>query len=204
MSPERAQNSPVVFLVVPAFNESASVGAVCARLRGRYANVVVIDDGSSDETATVARKAGAIVLRHTLNRGQGAALQTGIDYALQRGAEVIVTFDSDGQHQVEDVEALLAPVLEGTAVCSPALARAPSQDVLDGLVGERVALIGHEPWTGELVAWLTTGAPSHGSVFAFKRGGIAWLEGQPQPALMVLRAFLPPKVLRELGEGAAH
>jgi glycosyltransferase involved in cell wall biosynthesis len=75
--------------------------------------VVVIDDGSSDETATVARKAGAIVLRHTLNRGQGAALQTGIDYALQRGAEVIVTFDSDGQHQVEDVEALLAPVLEG-------------------------------------------------------------------------------------------
>ena len=113
MSPERAQNSPVVFLVVPAFNESASVGAVCARLRGRYANVVVIDDGSSDETATVARKAGAIVLRHTLNRGQGAALQTGIDYALQRGAEVIVTFDSDGQHQVEDVEALLAPVLEG-------------------------------------------------------------------------------------------
>jgi glycosyltransferase involved in cell wall biosynthesis len=54
-----------------------------------------------------------MVLRHTLNRGQGAALQTGIDYALQRGAEVIVTFDSDGQHQVEDIEAFLAPVLEG-------------------------------------------------------------------------------------------
>jgi phosphohistidine phosphatase len=104
---------------------------------------------------------------------------------------------------VETAE-LLAPVLEGTAVCSPALAQAPSQDVLDGLVGERVALVGHEPWTGALVAWLTTGAPSHGSVFTFKRGGIAWLEGRPQPALMVLRAFLPPKVLRELGEGAAR
>src|SRR5215470_13207731 len=100
---------------------------------------------------------------------------------------------------VETAE-LLAPVLEGTAVCSPALAQAPSQDVLDGLVGERVALVGHEPWTGELVAWLTIGAPLHGSMFAFKRGGIAWLEGRPQPALMVLRAFLTPKVLRELGE----
>jgi phosphohistidine phosphatase len=98
---------------------------------------------------------------------------------------------------------LLAPVLDGKAVCSPALARAPSQALLDALVGERVALVGHEPWMGELVAWLTTGAPD-GSVFAFKRGGIAWLEGQPQPGRMVLQAFLPPKVLRELAEEAAR
>jgi len=103
---------------------------------------------------------------------------------------------------VETAE-LLAPVLEGKAVCSPALARAPSQVLLDVLVGERVALVGHEPWMGELVAWLTTGAPD-GSVFAFKRGGIAWLEGQPQPGRMVLQAFLPPKVLRELAEEAAR
>jgi phosphohistidine phosphatase len=100
---------------------------------------------------------------------------------------------------VETAE-LLTPVLDGKAVCSPALARAPSQDVLDALDGTRVALVGHEPWMGELVAWLTTGAPPHGSVFAFKRGGVAWLEGQPQPGQMVLQAFLPPKVLRELGE----
>ena len=103
---------------------------------------------------------------------------------------------------VETAE-LLAPVLDGKAVCSPALARAPSQALLDALVGARVALVGHEPWVGELVAWLTAGA-SDGSVFAFKRGGIAWLEGQPQPGRMVLQAFLPPKVLRELGEGAAR
>ena len=70
---------------------------------------------------------------------------------------------------VETAE-LLAPVLDGKAVDSAALARAPSQDLLDALVGERVALVGHEPWMGELVAWLTTGAPPHGSVFAFKRG----------------------------------
>ncbi len=104
---------------------------------------------------------------------------------------------------VETAE-LLAPVLDGKAVCIPALARAPSQALLDALVGERVALVGHEPWMGELVAWLTTGAPPDGSVFAFKRGGIAWLEGQPQPGRMVLQAFLPPKVLRELGEGASR
>jgi phosphohistidine phosphatase len=104
---------------------------------------------------------------------------------------------------VETAE-LLAPVLDGKAVGSAALARAPSQDLLDALVGERVALVGHEPWLGELVAWLTTGAPPDGSVFAFKRGGVAWLEGQPQPGQMVLQAFLPPKVLRVLGAGASR
>jgi phosphohistidine phosphatase len=104
---------------------------------------------------------------------------------------------------VETAE-LLTPVLDGKAVCSPALACAPSQDLLDALLGARVALVGHEPWLGELVAWLTTGVPPHGSVFAFKRGGVAWLQGQPQPGRMVLQAFLPPKVLRELGERAAR
>ena len=112
-------------------------------------------------------------------------------------------YHSPWRRAVETAE-LLAPVLESKAVCSPALARAPSQDLLDALVGARVALVGHEPWMGELVAWLTTGTLSDGSVFAFKRGGIAWLEGQPQPGRMVLQAFLPPKVLRELGEGIAR
>jgi phosphohistidine phosphatase len=97
---------------------------------------------------------------------------------------------------------LLAPVLAGKAVDSPALARAPSQDLLEILRGERVALVGHEPWMGELVAWLTTGAPSDGGVFAFKRGGVAWLEGPPQPGQMVLQAFLTPRVLRTLGRAA--
>jgi phosphohistidine phosphatase len=104
---------------------------------------------------------------------------------------------------VETAE-LLAPVLDGIAVSSPALARPPSPDLLDAVVGTRVALVGHEPWMGELVAWLTTGTPPHGGVFAFKRGGVAWLGGQPQPGQMVLQAFLPPKVLRELGEGGAR
>jgi len=102
-----------VFFVIPAFNEAESVGEVVRRVRERYPRVVVVDDGSADATAATAAAAGAVVIRHLLNRGQGAALKTGIDYALARGADVIVTFDSDGQHRLEDVEALLAPVLGG-------------------------------------------------------------------------------------------
>jgi glycosyltransferase involved in cell wall biosynthesis len=104
---------PKVFFVIPAFNEAAAVGDVVRRVRARFPDVIVVDDGSQDDTGAVARAAGALVLRHVLNRGQGAALQTGLECALARGADVIVTFDSDGQHQLEDVDALLAPVLEG-------------------------------------------------------------------------------------------
>jgi phosphohistidine phosphatase len=158
------------------------------------------------------------VIRHAI-AVPGSMLLTDVDRPLspkgrKRFAEAVlglqclkVRFDrlyhSPWLRAVETAE-LLAPVLDGKAVCSPALARAPSQDLLDALMGARVALVGHEPWLGELVAWLTTGAPPHGSVFAFKRGGMAWLEGQPQPGQMVLQAFLPPKILRELGERAAR
>lgn len=102
-----------IYFVIPAYNEAACVGQVVHRIRVKYLNVVVVDDGSTDQTAEVAQTAGAFVLRHLLNRGQGAALKTGIDFALTRGAEIIVTFDSDGQHQLEDVETLIAPVLAG-------------------------------------------------------------------------------------------
>lgn len=108
-----------VFFVIPAYNEAESVGTVVRRVRERYPQVVVVDDGSRDQTAAAAAEAGATVLRHLLNRGQGAALKTGIDYALSRGADVIVTFDSDGQHRLEDVDALIAPVLAGE--CDAAL-----------------------------------------------------------------------------------
>ena len=102
-----------VYFVIPAYNEAACVGQVVHRIRVKYPNVVVVDDGSTDPTAEVAQTAGAFVLRHLLNRGQGASLKTGIDFALTRGAKMIVTFDSDGQHQLEDVETLIAPVLAG-------------------------------------------------------------------------------------------
>jgi glycosyltransferase involved in cell wall biosynthesis len=101
------QSRDGVYIVVPAYNEAAAVHDVVRDLRSEYSNVVVVDDGSHDATAEEAQRAGAIVLRHVLNRGQGAALQTGIDYSVQRGAAVVVTFDADGQHRVEDVDRLL-------------------------------------------------------------------------------------------------
>jgi glycosyltransferase involved in cell wall biosynthesis len=106
---------PGIFVVVPAYNEAEAIGGVLEELRRTAATIVVVDDCSADATATIARAAGAIVLRHAVNRGQGAALQTGIRYALLRGAEIIVTFDSDGQHDAADLAALVAPIREGRA-----------------------------------------------------------------------------------------
>jgi glycosyltransferase involved in cell wall biosynthesis len=86
---------------------------VVDELVGLFPDVVVVDDGSTDGTVDCLRETGAFVLRHCANRGQGAALQTGIEFALLQGAEAIVTFDADGQHDVKDIEALLRPVLDG-------------------------------------------------------------------------------------------
>jgi glycosyltransferase involved in cell wall biosynthesis len=102
-----------VFVVIAAYNEAGAIAKVVGELRETCPNVVVVDDGSSDDTYREAREAGAVVLRHLINRGQGAALQTGITYALERGAEVIVTFDADGQHQPKDIPALIKPIVSG-------------------------------------------------------------------------------------------
>ncbi len=102
-----------VVAVVPASNEAQVIGAVIGELRRFVDTVVVVDDGSTDQTADVAEKSGAVVVRHRVNRGQGAALQTGIAWALQHSADVIVTFDADGQHAAEDVPRLVEPLMLG-------------------------------------------------------------------------------------------
>lgn len=102
-----------VFVIIAAFNEAECIADVVRDVREVYPNVVVVDDGSSDDTAERAREAGAWVLTHLINRGQGAALQTGITYALARGAQFVVTFDADGQHDVADIAALIAPIVRG-------------------------------------------------------------------------------------------
>ena len=110
MAPE-----PKVTAVIAAYNEAGAIGPVIQALAPQVAEIVVVDDGSKDATADVARSAGAVVLRHPINRGQGAALQSGITLALARGAEIVVTFDADGQHVAADIPRLVAPVARGEA-----------------------------------------------------------------------------------------
>lgn len=91
------------WVVVPLFNEATVIQDVLTDLLGTFANVVCVDDGSTDDSAEIAFRAGAHVVRHPINLGQGAALRTGLDFALQdKRAEYFVTFDSDGQHDVDD------------------------------------------------------------------------------------------------------
>jgi glycosyltransferase involved in cell wall biosynthesis len=99
------------WIVIAAYNEAAVIARVVADLRRLHHHVVVVDDGSRDETAGLAARAGACVLRHPVNLGQGAALQTGIEYALREGADFIVTFDADGQHRAGDIAALFAALV---------------------------------------------------------------------------------------------
>ncbi len=101
------------FVVIPAFNEASVIRQVLQSLQPLGHRVVVVDDASDDKTASIAREYTPDVLEHMINRGQGAALKTGIQYALHEGAEVIVTYDADGQHQVSDIVALLAPIERG-------------------------------------------------------------------------------------------
>src|SRR5262245_11160040 len=96
-----------LWIVVPAFNENDVIRDVVTGLRQLYQSIIVVDDHSSDETGAAAFRAGATVIRHPINLGQGAALQTGIRYALGRGADYIVTFDADGQHRADDVRVLI-------------------------------------------------------------------------------------------------
>jgi polyprenyl-phospho-N-acetylgalactosaminyl synthase len=104
-----------VWVVIAAYNEARAIGVVLAGLAGLPYRVLVVDDGSTDGTADVAGRAGVEVLRHPINLGQGAALQTGIDYALLRGASHVVTFDADGQHRPEDIAGLLAALAANDA-----------------------------------------------------------------------------------------
>ncbi len=105
-----------LWIVVPAYNEMSRIGKTLSRLKYRsFDNIVVVDDGSKDKTGELALSSGVWVVTHPINCGQGAALQTGIDFALQRGARIIVTFDADGQHAPEEVADLIGPIMAGTA-----------------------------------------------------------------------------------------
>jgi glycosyltransferase involved in cell wall biosynthesis len=104
-----------VWIVIPGFNEGSMIARTVRSVHAWLPIVVVVDDGSSDDTAREAERAGARVVRHCVNLGQGAALATGIRYALLKGARMVVTFDADGQHRPEDIDVLLRKADESGA-----------------------------------------------------------------------------------------
>jgi polyprenyl-phospho-N-acetylgalactosaminyl synthase len=111
---DAARAADAVWVVVPAYNEGGAITETLAAFARSSYRVVVVDDGSTDDTSQRAHRAGATVLRHACNLGQGAALQTGISYALrQPDTAYVVTFDADGQHDAADVPRMLAPLISG-------------------------------------------------------------------------------------------
>lgn len=132
-----------VALVIPAFRAARTLPGVLAEARRavQAADLIVVDDGSDDGTAEVARVAGAAVISHDRNLGKGRALATGLAAALDRGARVIVTLDADGQHPPASIPSLLAPVLAGSA---------------DLVVGARRRLPGTMPAGRRMTNWLSS------------------------------------------------
>lgn len=147
--------------VIPAYNEGRRVGAVVREVRKHLDSVVVVDDGSEDDTAEEAERAGALLIRHPRNRGKGAALQTGFDYALGQGYDAVICLDADGQHDPAElprfVEALSrgqAGIVLGSRMADPAgmpwlrhwtnrttsviLSRLAGQTILDSQSGYKV------------------------------------------------------------------
>lgn len=105
--------TPHVWIVIPAYNEDSAINDVLSSLKPSGYSVVVVDDGSETPLVELVTDPTVYVCRHPINLGQGASLQTGIEFALQRGARYVVTFDADGQHLASEIPRLLRPLEEG-------------------------------------------------------------------------------------------
>lgn len=112
-APDSVPQVTDAWLVIPLYNEATVVREVISQAREAFPYIVVVDDGSKDDSARQAAAAGAIVVRHPVNLGQGAALQTGFSYILEKtNANYVVTFDADGQHSTTDAAAMVAAARE--------------------------------------------------------------------------------------------
>src|SRR5207249_7503548 len=104
-----------ILVAIPAFNEGPTIGSVVLKARQFASEVVVVDDGSSDDTAETAALAGAHTIRHARNLGKGMAIRTGWLYARAKGLEALVLLDGDHQHDPSDIPRLIEPILNGEA-----------------------------------------------------------------------------------------
>ncbi|MBT7703506.1 glycosyltransferase family 2 protein [Candidatus Peregrinibacteria bacterium] len=101
----------IPLIVIPAYNEEKAIGQVLENLKkGGYTNILVINDGSQDKTEEIVKKHQVNYLSHAINRGLGGALGTGLKAAKKMGVEIAITFDADGQHAVEDLAKVIAPL----------------------------------------------------------------------------------------------
>lgn len=100
------------FVLIPAFNEEENIVEVIKESKKYCENIIVIDDGSTDKTCEVSKAEGVTVLKHEINLGKGGALKTGTEYAIKKGADIILALDSDGQHKAEDIPKFIK-ALEG-------------------------------------------------------------------------------------------
>ena len=101
-----------IIIGIPAFNEEKNIGAIIVQLKKKYDHILICDDGSSDMTETIASSLGALVVRHNKNLGYGAAIKTIFNEAKKLNADILVTFDADGQHQISEIDSVLKPIIE--------------------------------------------------------------------------------------------
>jgi glycosyltransferase involved in cell wall biosynthesis len=134
-------------VLVPAYQEQGRIGPVVAGIRRFFDSVVVVDDGSTDATAREAEAAGAVVVRHPVNRGKGVALKTGLRYAAEKGYAYVITMDADGQHDPGDI---------------PAFLDAYRQTQCPVIIGSRMHALSAMPrvrrWTNIYMSWLLSRA----------------------------------------------
>jgi glycosyltransferase involved in cell wall biosynthesis len=160
------------WVVIPAYRETQVLGPVVAGLRALGWRVVVVDDGSEDGTADVAWSAGAWVLQHPVNLGQGAALRTGFAFALaDPGTRYVVTFDADGQHDQDAVAALIRPLEAGETAVTLGSRFLPGASTPEPIPATRKALL---RLATSFARW-TTGlelTDTHNGLRAFRRDAL--------------------------------